>query len=193
MFRWIRRSDHPSRPNAMTCCFFSSFKTLLTLTEGIALASKSMSGTLLIVGRFSGDHVWPVLGVHRGIALAQIQQAVQDGVSRGVVLADEVYGSNREFREGVADLKLEYSLAVRSTTTVWALERQPLPPKPWKGTGPQPTRMRRDETHRPIVVRELARQLPAQAWHEVAWREGSQEKLCSRFAARRVRPAYGDH
>jgi SRSO17 transposase len=126
------------------------------------------------------------------IALAQIQHAVQDGVSRGVVLADEVYGSNREFREGVADLKLEYSLAVRSTTTVWALERQPLPPKPWKGTGPQPTRMRRDETHRPIVVRELARQLPAQAWHEVAWREGSQEKLCSRFAALRVRPAYGD-
>jgi SRSO17 transposase len=126
------------------------------------------------------------------IALAQIQQAVQDGVSRGVVLADEVYGSNREFREGVADLKLEYSLAVRSTTTVWALERQPLPPRPWKGTGPQPTRMRRDETHRPIMVRELARQLPAQAWHEVAWREGSQEKLCSRFAALRVRPAYGD-
>src|SRR5947209_10698436 len=31
---WIFRSDHPSRPNAITCCFFSSFKTLLTLTEG---------------------------------------------------------------------------------------------------------------------------------------------------------------
>ena len=30
----MRRSDHPSRPNAMTCCFFSSFKTLLTSTEG---------------------------------------------------------------------------------------------------------------------------------------------------------------
>ena len=41
------------------------------------------------------------------IALAQIQQAVEDGVSPGVVLADEVYGSNREFREGVAELKLE--------------------------------------------------------------------------------------
>lgn len=26
----IRRSDHPSRPNANTCCFFSSLKTLLT-------------------------------------------------------------------------------------------------------------------------------------------------------------------
>src|ERR1039458_1427015 len=77
MFRWIRRSDHPSRPNAMTCCFFSSFKTLLTLTEGIALASKSMSGTLLIVGRFSGDHVWPVLGVHRGdIAGATVYRGI---------------------------------------------------------------------------------------------------------------------
>ena len=26
----MRRSDHPSRPSAMTCCFFSSLKTLLT-------------------------------------------------------------------------------------------------------------------------------------------------------------------
>jgi hypothetical protein len=26
----MRRNDHPSRPSAMTCCFFSSLKTLLT-------------------------------------------------------------------------------------------------------------------------------------------------------------------
>src|ERR1039458_3794520 len=77
MFRWIRRSDHTGRPNAMTCCFFSSFKTLLTLTEGIALASKSMSGTLLIVGRFSGDHVWPVLGVHRGPACHRLASTLR--------------------------------------------------------------------------------------------------------------------
>jgi SRSO17 transposase len=79
------------------------------------------------------------------IALAQIRQAVEDGVAPGVVLADEVYGSSREFRDGVAKLKLDYSLAVRSTTTVWALERQPLPPKPWKGKGRRATRMRRDQ------------------------------------------------
>src|ERR1017187_10327514 len=35
--RSIRRSDHPSRPNAMTCCFFSSLKTLLTVTEDSVL------------------------------------------------------------------------------------------------------------------------------------------------------------
>jgi hypothetical protein len=38
----MRRSDHPSRPSAITCCFFSSLKTLLTLTEGIP-PSESMS------------------------------------------------------------------------------------------------------------------------------------------------------
>jgi hypothetical protein len=26
----MRRNDQPSRPSAMTCCFFSSLKTLLT-------------------------------------------------------------------------------------------------------------------------------------------------------------------
>ena len=118
------------------------------------------------------------------IALAQIRQAVEDGVAPGVVLADEVYGSSREFRDGVAKLKLDYSLAVRSTTTVWALERQPLPPKPWKGKGRRATRMRRDQTHQPITVEQLARELP-----EKAWREGSKETLRSRFAALRVRPA----
>ena len=126
------------------------------------------------------------------IALAQIQQAAKDGVPRGVVLADEVYGSNREFREGVIDLKLNYSLAVRYTTTVWALERQPLPPKPWSGKGGRPTRMRRDQTHQPTTMKQLAQQLPEQAWHEVEWREGSKGTLRSRFAALRVRPAYGD-
>jgi SRSO17 transposase len=127
------------------------------------------------------------------IALAQIRQAVEDGVAPGVVLADEVYGSNREFRNGVAELKLDYALAVRSNTTVWAWERQPLPPKPWRGKGVRPTRMRRDETHQPITVAQLARELPATSWREVSWRRGSKEMLSSRFAALRVRPAYGDN
>src|SRR5690242_19727093 len=62
----MRRSDHPSRPKPTTCCFFSSFKTLLTTTEGIALASTQRPECWIIVGRFSGDYVWPVLGDHRG-------------------------------------------------------------------------------------------------------------------------------
>lgn len=35
--------------------------------------------------------------------------------------------------------------------------------------------------------------LPAEAWNDVEWREGSNEPLSSRFAAVRVRPASRDH
>jgi SRSO17 transposase len=126
------------------------------------------------------------------IALGQIQRAVEEKIAPGVVLADEIYGSNREFRDGVAELKLKYSLAVRSNTTVWALQWQPLPPKPSVGKGRQAKRMRRDEAHQPITVKELAQGLAEQEWREVAWRQGSKETLHSRFAALRVRPAYGD-
>ncbi len=126
------------------------------------------------------------------MALAQIRQAVEEGVARGVVLADEVYGSVRAFREGVAELKLDYAVAVRCTTTVWALERQPLLPKPGRGKRRPAPRMPRDQTHQPVAVKQLAQELPEKAWREVSWREGSKEPLRSRFAALRVRPAYGD-
>src|SRR5580658_1754113 len=61
----MRRSDHPSCPSAMTCCFFPSLKTLLTLTEGNPHV-RTMSRISESVGRFSGDHHWPVLGDPRG-------------------------------------------------------------------------------------------------------------------------------
>src|SRR5215831_4570487 len=57
----MRRSDQPNRPNTMTCCFFSSFKTLLTSTEGNPLAfvvnvldcGLSLAGfQVIIYGRF---------------------------------------------------------------------------------------------------------------------------------------------
>lgn len=126
------------------------------------------------------------------IALAQIRQAVEEKVPPGVVLADEVYGSVREFREGVAVLNLHYSLAVRSVTTVWTQDQGPLPPKPWTGRGRRAQRMQRDETHQPVTVEQLAVSLPRKAWKAVSWREGSKGILRSRFAAVRVQPAYGD-
>ena len=52
MARWMRRSDHPNRPNAMTCCFFSSFKTLLTMTEGIASRRVNVLSEGLLVAGF---------------------------------------------------------------------------------------------------------------------------------------------
>jgi hypothetical protein len=56
--RSIRRSDHPRRPKAITCCLFASFKTLLTSTEGTAPQSNSTSRVMA--------YRWPVLGDYRG-------------------------------------------------------------------------------------------------------------------------------
>jgi hypothetical protein len=52
---------HPSLPSAITCCFFSSLKASLILIKAIGpLVRVNVPG--LIVGRFSGDPHWPVLG-----------------------------------------------------------------------------------------------------------------------------------
>jgi hypothetical protein len=64
---WMRRSDQPSRPRAKTCCFFSSFKTLAMPTEPTSLRGIQASAGFnvpdaTLVGRFSGDNHWPVLG-----------------------------------------------------------------------------------------------------------------------------------
>jgi SRSO17 transposase len=53
--------------------------------------------------------------------------------------------------------------------------------------------LQRNAEHQPISVKQLALSLPLTAWKDVAWRQGSQEKLRSRFAAVRVRPAHRDY
>jgi len=127
------------------------------------------------------------------IALEQIRQAVEADVAAGVVLADAAYGTDSEFRRGLAKLGLEYVVGVQSSMTVWEPGAEPLPPKPWKGTGRPATRLRRDQKHQPVSVKQLALALPSSAWNDVAWREGTERRLRSRFAALRVRPAHRDH
>jgi len=54
------------------------------------------------------------------------------------------------------------------------------------------SRLRRDADHQPLSAKALAEELPPQAWHEVAWREGTNTQLGGRFAAVRLRPASRD-
>jgi SRSO17 transposase len=70
---------------------------------------------------------------------------------------------------------------------------QPLPPKLWTGRGRRTSAIRRDGEHQPISAKQLALDLPKKAWRQVTWREGSNTKLASRFAAVRVRPAHRDY
>jgi SRSO17 transposase len=53
--------------------------------------------------------------------------------------------------------------------------------------------MRRDADHQPVSVKALAEAIPPQARRTVAWREGSNAELGSRFAAMRLRPASRDY
>jgi len=126
------------------------------------------------------------------IALKQIRQAVEDGVTSGPVLADAGYGNDSRFRIGITELGLTYVAGVQSSTTVWKLGEGPLKKKPWKGKGRPTTLLQRDDKHKPVSAKQLAMALPSTAWHNIDWREGSRYTLQSRFAAVRVRPAHRD-
>jgi len=126
------------------------------------------------------------------IALEQIRAACAAGVPHGVVLTDAGYGCNTSLRTGVSALGLSYVAGILPNTSVWAEGSAPLPPKTWSGRGRPPTQRRRDATHRPIAVKALARGLPAEAWRTIAWREGTADRLASRFARLRVRAAHRD-
>jgi SRSO17 transposase len=128
------------------------------------------------------------------IALEQIQQALEQKVPVGVVLADAGYGNGTPFRAAISQLGLQYTVGIESSTTVWEPGQQPLPaPSRKPGRGAPPKRLQRNTDHQPVSVKQLAFGLPSSAWKDVAWRQGSQKTLRSRFAAVRVRPAHRDY
>ena len=127
------------------------------------------------------------------IALRQIRQAMEQQVPVGVVLADAGYGKGTQFRTDLTQLGLQYVVGIETNATVWESGRRPLPvPARKSGRGAPPKRLRRDEDHQPISVKQLALGLPSSAWKEITWRQGSEKALHSRFAAVRVRPAHRD-
>jgi SRSO17 transposase len=127
------------------------------------------------------------------IALDQIRAAVAAEVARGVVLADAAYGTNTEFRDGLTELGLPYVVGVQSSMTVWESGKQPLPAKPRGKIGRPPRLLQRSTGHQPVSVKQVAMSLPSMAFKEITWREGTDRKLRSCFAAVRVRAAHRDY
>jgi SRSO17 transposase len=126
------------------------------------------------------------------IALAQIGRAIDDGVPKGVVLADAGYGNDTAFRSALTDMGLVYAVGVQGSSAVWAPGTAPLPKKKWSGKGRPTKRLQRDEATRPVSAKSLAQGLPNRAWKTVEWREGTKGVLTSRFAALRARPSHRD-
>jgi SRSO17 transposase len=126
------------------------------------------------------------------IALEQIKAARAAGLPEGVVLMDAGYGNDTELRTAITALGMSYVAGIAATTTVWPPGAAPLLPQTRSGRGRPQTRLQRDGEHQPISAKALALSLPKEAWQTVAWREGSAERLSSRFARQRVRPAHRD-
>ena len=127
------------------------------------------------------------------IALDQIRAAVEAQVPRGVVLADAAYGINTQFRDALSELGLPYVVGVQSSMTVWEPGKQPLPAKPRRKIRRPPRLLQRTAKHQPVAVKQMATSLPTHTFKEISWREGTDRKLRSRFAAVRVRPAHRDY
>ncbi|HEY3776956.1 MAG TPA: IS701 family transposase [Rhizomicrobium sp.] len=123
------------------------------------------------------------------IAIDQIHRAVENGLPPGVVLADAGYGNNSLWRSEISALNLPYAVGVRGDTTVWPPGAKLVARK--KTRRSRATKVRRGKIN-PVSVKELALALPTRAWRTIGWREGSNERLSSRFARVRVQAANDD-
>jgi SRSO17 transposase len=101
------------------------------------------------------------------IALDQIRAASRAGLPRGPVLMDSGFGKDTALRTSLTELGLLYAAGILPQTKVWMEGRR-----------------------KPHSVEKLALSLPADAWREVQWREGTGKRLASRFARIRVRAAH---
>ncbi len=133
-----------------------------------------------------------VFATKNEIARAQIEAALQAGIPRGTVLGDAAYGDDTALRDWLTEQGLVYALGVRTGTTVWWGEHQPVTAPIIGKRGKTKTHLTRDEHHQPISVLTLARALGAQCFRSVTWRQGTSEPLRSRFARVRVRAAHRD-
>jgi SRSO17 transposase len=126
------------------------------------------------------------------LAWAQIEAALAAGIPRGTMLMDAGYGDEAALRDRLSAHQLPYAVGIRPATAVWWGEHQPAPAPVKPSRGRRRTRVRRDETHQPISVLELAQALPRASYRTLTWREGTNAALRSRFARVRVRAAHAD-
>lgn len=101
------------------------------------------------------------------------------------ILADTAYGDDTGFRTRLAELELEYVVAVRAETSVYGPETTFAVPERAFPVGRPRTVARPDR--KPESVRVLARRLPAKAWQTLPCRTTpAGEDVASRFAFVRV-------
>jgi SRSO17 transposase len=127
------------------------------------------------------------------IALEQLRTARATGIAAEVALFDAGYGNDTDLRDGITEIGVPYVVGIQSSTSLWPPGVQPLPPQPWSVRGRPTNAIRRSAKHQLVSAKQLALSLPKKACRRVTWREGTNTRLASRFAAVRVHPAHRDY
>lgn len=103
------------------------------------------------------------------LALQMVRRAVEDGVPKGVLVADSAYGTSAEFRAGLRSLGIDYAVGVDPKTTVSLLDSEGYP---------------QDDA---VSVKEMAFSINERGgFRRCTWRTGTQGELWAHFAVRRV-------
>ncbi len=123
------------------------------------------------------------------IALQQVRETLDAGITPGIVLADAAYGKVTVWREQLAEWGLSYCVGISDDLSVWAPGTEPLPPE-WSGQGRPPIRWQQTTEHHPVSADTLAHALENAHYQTVTWREGTNKALQSRFAAYHLVPGY---
>jgi SRSO17 transposase len=123
------------------------------------------------------------------LAGALVEEAASWQIPLAPILADQAYGDDSGFRSQLAELELEYVVAVAAHTSVYPPGTTFALPARREGAGRPPSTPRSDRT--PESLRALAERLPAKAWKTLPCRTTpAGEDVCSRFAFVRVVAAH---
>jgi SRSO17 transposase len=125
------------------------------------------------------------------LALALVDQVSAWDVPRLPVVADSAYGNDFDFRAGLRERGLQYAVAVEPSTKVWTSDPAQTPvaaSKPMGRPRQYPALKDLPEAH---TLAEVAKNLPAQAWHNITWRQGTKGPMRSRFAQVKIWAAHG--
>jgi SRSO17 transposase len=165
---------------------------------GVFLVGVTPAGTALLEQQLYLPRCWASAGERRKKAgvpkETQFQTKPQIGIellrrtqTHGLVkfdwlIADEFYGHNGVFLDGLEQMQQRYVVEVPVNTTVWTVDPQTQVP-PHRGRGPCPTRPKRDHVR---SVRDIVSDLPASAWRVLQLRAGAKGPLAFAFARVRV-------
>ena len=125
--------------------------------------------------------------VHRPkwrIALEEIDRVIDCGIEFGDVLADAGYGMCGEFRSGLSERGLLWTVGILCTQGVYSADVRVERPQP---AGAGRPRTRGVPSERAVSAEKCIAALGPRAFRSVTWRRGTKGPLRAQFAAIRVR------